>query len=410
MVESARMSEGWNRDSHRRVAQAPDDLRALHLMCREGRLYDVERWTAEGKPLQLAPEAVPKRRRPKTALQIALESGQHSLALLLLKSGYRLDLETYAPLDLALESRRWDLFDLLLEWGADLKSTDVYAVLETYNVDLYERCWVAGYDLTQRHEMGSVLGHGTSNRPLLGFAKRYRLENPRIQQELNIALGYHVRAGNEKGISLCLWAGGDPHAPTPNPEFGIAEEADPEDEEEGPLDWSAIEEATNAGRLDILRRLGPDPERDDFDNLYRYARHESVVAFLLTLRLPRNLTSILSCHVSWLGNRFPGLARSGSGAIEALLSSGVRWTEIDAKQLAEIRRSLLQAGDYELKRILSRLKKPEICAPEVYQEITRTPRMQERMIAIGLAKKLINDRGRSGKRSRDAHPRRSRAR
>ena len=78
----------------------------LHELCRQGRLYDVERWIVEGKPLQLTPEAIAKGTRPKTALQIALETGQHSLALLLLKSGYRLDLERYSPLDLALRSRR----------------------------------------------------------------------------------------------------------------------------------------------------------------------------------------------------------------------------------------------------------------------------------------------------------------
>jgi len=33
--------------------------------------------------------------------------------VLLLQNGYRLELERYAPLDLALRSRRWDLFDLL---------------------------------------------------------------------------------------------------------------------------------------------------------------------------------------------------------------------------------------------------------------------------------------------------------
>jgi len=87
-------------------------------MCREGRLYDVERWIGNGKPLQLAPDAVRKGTRPKTALKIALESGQHSLAFLLLRSGYRLEPEGYAPLDTALQARRWDLFDLLLEWGA----------------------------------------------------------------------------------------------------------------------------------------------------------------------------------------------------------------------------------------------------------------------------------------------------
>jgi ankyrin repeat protein len=88
-------------------------------MCREGRLYDVERWIAEGKPLQVAPDAILKGTRPKTALQIALETGQHSLAFLLLRSGYQLQLERYAPLDMALQARRFDLFDLLVEWGAD---------------------------------------------------------------------------------------------------------------------------------------------------------------------------------------------------------------------------------------------------------------------------------------------------
>ena len=159
------MPGGRNQGRHRPLAQAPEDIRALHQICREGRLYDVERWIAEGKPLQLAPDAIRKGTRPKAALQIALESGQHSLALLLLSHGYRLELERYAPLDMALQARRWDLFDLLLEWGADLKSADVYTVLNTYNVELYERFRAAGYDLTGRHEMGTILGHGTSAAP-----------------------------------------------------------------------------------------------------------------------------------------------------------------------------------------------------------------------------------------------------
>jgi hypothetical protein len=120
---------------------------------REGRLYDVERWIAEGKPLQLAPEAIPKGTRPKTALKIAIETGQHSLTTLLLQNGYRLELERYSPLNLALRSRRWDLFDLLLDFGGDMRSVHVYTVLETYNADLYERFRAAGYDLTEHHAM-----------------------------------------------------------------------------------------------------------------------------------------------------------------------------------------------------------------------------------------------------------------
>jgi hypothetical protein len=142
--------------SERPLARSLEDLRPLHQLCREGRLYEVERWIAEGKPLQLAQEAIHKSARPKTALEIALETGQHSLVSALLKSRYRLELERYRPLDLALQKRRWDLFDLLLEAGGDLKSVDVYTVLNTYNVELYERFRTAGYDLTEAHRSSTT--------------------------------------------------------------------------------------------------------------------------------------------------------------------------------------------------------------------------------------------------------------
>ena len=388
--DQSRMAETRNQVGHRSVAASVDDIVALHQMCRDGRLYDVDRWIAEGKPLQVAPEGIRKGSRPKTALEIALETGQHSLVSLLLKSGYRLDLERYAPLDLALKLRRWDLFDLLLQWGAELKDADVYTVLETYNAQLYERFWAAGYDLTERHEMGSILGHGTRNRPLLGFVKRHRAEDRRIQTEINIALGYHAREGNERGVALCLWAGADPHAPAPNPSSGYSDD-DSEDEEDRFAGWSAIEEAANHGHLLILKRLGPDPSLDNLDNLYRYAKYESIIAFLRTIRPPKDLTSILSWHLMLLEDRFPWGSRS-TGTVEAVFACGVRWEETDREKLSRMRQSLLKAGDYHLKTIFSRLRRPENCAPETYQELIRTPRIQERLIGLGLMQKPLSGR------------------
>lgn len=54
----------------------------------------------------------------------------------------------------------------------------------------------------------------------------------------------------------------------------------------------------------------------------------------------------------------------------------------------------MKVRDYELKTILSRLRRPEICAPETYQELIRTPRMQERLLALGLVKKPVSERER----------------
>jgi hypothetical protein len=47
------------------------------------------------------------------------ELEDQALALLLLCNGYDPNLEPDSPLDLAFRIRRWDLLDLLLEWGAD---------------------------------------------------------------------------------------------------------------------------------------------------------------------------------------------------------------------------------------------------------------------------------------------------
>lgn len=322
-------------------------------------------------------------------MQIAIETGQHSLVHLLLSRGYQLELEKYQPLDKALAERRWDLFDLLLEWGADLKSVDVYTVLDTYNADLYERFMAAGYDLTRRHEMASILGHGTSNRPLLGFVKRHREKDQKIQEELNLALGYHVRKGNEKGVALCLWAGADAHA-------RVSESSDNPDTESDnePDGWSAIEQAASEGSLPILQRLGPDPSRDNFERLYRYAENGSIISFLSTIELPRDMTSILNAQFSWATISFPYSGTRGTGAVEALLACKVRWEETDPQRLGHIRRSLLKIRDYELKAIMTRLKRPDVCSPETYQELIRTPGMQARLLALGLWRKPVSEKDR----------------
>jgi hypothetical protein len=44
----------------------------------------------------------------------------------------------------------------------------------------------------------------------------------------------------------------------------------------------------------------------------------------------------------------------------------------------------LKVGDYDLKTILSRLRRPEICAPETHQELIRPLRMQERVLDPGI--------------------------
>jgi hypothetical protein len=179
-----------------------------------------------------------------------------------------------------------------------------------------------------------------------------------------------------------------------SPNLEATQDADSEEGEEPFLGWSAIYEAARAGHLGILKRLGPDPACDDFDELYEHAGSESIVSFLLTMQPPRDLTRILWWHFRWLEDRFSYESGGyrGTGVIEAILKCGVRWEEKDLMRLADIRRSLSRMSDYHLKSIHHHLERPEICAPETYQELVRTPKMSARLVSLGLYKKPITER------------------
>ena len=69
--------------------------------------------------------------------------------------------------------------------------------------------------------------------------------------------------------------------------------------------------------------------------------------FLATLQAPKDLTRILSSHLWWLADRFPGTGYRSAGSVEAILGGGVRWEEPDPSRLTSIRRSLLNVRDYE---------------------------------------------------------------
>jgi len=78
--------------------------------------------------------------------------------------------------------------------------------------------------------------------------------------------------------------------------------------------------------------------------------------------------------------------------LEAILKCGVRWEEKDPGRLADIRRSVSRMNDYHLKAILHYIERPEICAPETYHELVRTPKMLARLTSLGLYKKPFTER------------------
>ena len=349
-------------------------MEELHRFCLNGRLYDVERWIQAGRPMQLAADEQSSRFR--TALEIALERQDHSLVLLLVANGYDMNAEPVSPLDRAVQLRRRDLLDLLLDWGADPRQVDLDALCATYDSQLYERFRRLGVDFTSGHALAHALGYHTSNKPLFGFAKRHRLQDSKIQADLDIALAYHAWEGNEKGVLLCLWAGANPHAAVPDLRWGLGDHEDEADR------YSAVDAACSRGDVAILIRLKPDPSLDDYEELYLRACNKEIIELLAHSRPPANPSRIVVNKLSraawWFGQDRP------VETLQALFEAGVRWEASPIKEITGARRSLLKADDGIFVRLMRLLATDDYCSREVLAELARTPNMRERMVKVGL--------------------------
>ncbi len=199
-----------------------------------------------------------------------------------------------------------------------------------------------------------------------------------MQTELNIALAHHAAEGNEKGVQLCLWAGGDAHAPAPSLRFPEFADDDTDGDESGRfLGFSAIHEACQKGDARILERLGPDPSRDDFDELYSTAGSGAVIEVLAHLTLPRDVGAVIHRQVSWLTLSFG--QPSSLDALQHLFQAGTRWETSSAEQIADVRRSLLRMPDHMFVDVLKLLATDSYCSPPLLQELGRTPTMRARM-------------------------------
>jgi hypothetical protein len=362
-----------------RTTTRAEELAELNHMCSAGRLYDVERWVASDRPLQA--DDASQSRRASSALQIALETGNHSLVLLLLSNGYDANREVTSPLDLALRVRRFDLVALLLDWGSDPHRVDLDDLFGTYNSALFERFRELGVDLTAGHALAGAIAYHTSNKPLLGFVKRHRLTEPKFQKELDMALAHHAGEGNAKGVQLCLWAGADPHTAVPSLRFSSSRSPN-EDSEDDDLDLvsSAISEACRTGRDEILQRLAPDPARDDFEELWRDASDRSVIDILARHGLPKNIGPIIEHHLWWatFGDPWRRLE-----TLRHLFRIGARWEESGSEEIGRIRRSLLKASDNTFIEVIKTLAMENHCSGKILTELARTASMLARMKKVG---------------------------
>jgi hypothetical protein len=225
------------------VTSNPADLEPLIRLCRQGKLFEVQEWIRDGRPVALSAEM--SRKTPKrNPLRTAIDEGFHSLVQVLLDAGCPTTVGNYRALDHAVELRRADLATLLVSHGADVREVSMSFVLEMWDSDMVELFLSNGASLHRGNPVALALIY--KMRPALGLLKRYP-DDPGIRKQGCMALRYHASEGNQKWVALLLWAGADPWARGPYRPEEL--DSDPEDEQDDP---SAMELASYRGKLEIF--------------------------------------------------------------------------------------------------------------------------------------------------------------
>ncbi len=190
-------------------ATTVEELQPLLALCRAGRLFEVQAWIAQGKPVAL-PEAARTRSAQHNPLRVAMDTGFHSLVQVLLEAGVPPREGRYDALRDAVEQRRPDLASLLIEHGADVADVSMRLVLEMWQPEVVELFLANGASLVRDRPIAWGLINRT--RPTLGLLKRFSAEQPELMRQAELALRLHAREGHAQGVALMLWAGADPWA------------------------------------------------------------------------------------------------------------------------------------------------------------------------------------------------------
>ncbi|MGC4030546.1 MAG: ankyrin repeat domain-containing protein [Tepidisphaeraceae bacterium] len=120
-------------------ADTREEIMPLVALCRAGKLFDVQAWIAEGKPVN-PPLHFGKGSRTRSPLDIAMESGFHSLVEVLLRAGAIQDPPSGygSPIGRALAERRLDMIELLMQHGCNARDVEFIDVLRSWDPKIFE--------------------------------------------------------------------------------------------------------------------------------------------------------------------------------------------------------------------------------------------------------------------------------
>lgn len=375
-----------------------EEMESLLTLCRQGKLFEVQKWIADGNPVN-PPPPVPTRKQIHGPLEVSIGTGFHSLVQVLLAGGantfepHHNGYNNFCAINVAVRLRRLDLIELLVEYGANIHDVPLWMVFNTWDPSIMRYFVEHGADMETDDPVAYAFK--SKIRTALGVYKEYEERFPDWKRQLNIALRFHAKEQNQKWVSLMLWAGADPFEPGPKI---------PKVEEIDYYDRCAVEIALSQGWGWMLEKIGTMNPTEE--NIVRFlgaaaesrtpaalkplidvgflARLTAVQKSALIERILQAIGSDLLIKEVQYGkqsNRYLSEQNAcfSDGTLELLLRNGVKWMP-DVAEIKTTRQRLMRMGGPGFSAFVRLLKKNRAATEEIIHELTRT----------GAAQRLLN--------------------
>gem|GEM_PF-4294849 len=323
-------------------------------------VFAVDEWYKSGKPT--------KAQNPHnyiTPMQIAIKTGQHSLAEVLLRNGA----SPTDPMRTAIWHEKSDLVRLFLGYGADIREIS----FKTGTVPSFPMLeMLIGHGLDMETGYPIAAGIKTAIWPYLKLYQLHVKKHPKLRVQADIALRHFVRIGNLASVKTMLRVGANPRR-------------------KAPLKWgepkglwgTALDDAFHGGWMNILKTIGLDRRKDNLQLMLCVAcRHKpsEIIEYIIDRGGDVNSgfedISFLNDVISELDDarKREGVNTYGRWSwlyknLEVLINRGAKWKPSSEKEFRKLRRVICAHGTYRGLEFIKYLKSKDFCTDQMLADL-----------------------------------------